>query len=205
MPSFCSFYPYERCKNSNNYNACLCIEGMTNGVDHADGRIKPEAKDYAQKSVAGMMARFLDQNANNGYASPRPMQRIKPEAQANAERNKGEMKTNLTGYLNSPRPHDQRRVKPEAESFKKRNDGQMDQLIGNYGNLTPSAHRNGRTLSGEGVSIAQRNRGCEMDKLIGQYGNLEVSGRPVPRIKSPEAQINANKWNGTASSVIYGD
>lgn len=179
--------------------------GVANGHDPFDGRIKPEAQAYAQKSVQGMMSKLLDQEANRDYSSPRGGPRIKPEAAANAAKNRGIIQDNMEGYLDTPRKHGVRRVKTEGEAMAHKNKGSMDQLIGNYGNLTPSARPNSKTVHGEGVQNAQRSQNCEMSKLIGSYGQLEVSGRPVPRLQSSEAHANAKRWQGEAASVIYGD
>ena len=179
--------------------------GVANGHDTTDGRIKPEAKAYAQKSVQGMMAKLLDQEGNKDYSSPRSGPRIKPEAAANAAKNRGMMQDSMEGYLDTPRKRGVRRVKPEAEGVAHKNKGSMDQLIGNYGNLTPSARTNSKAVHGDGVQIAQKGKNSEMQNLIGSYGQLEISGRPVPRLQSSEAHANARKWQGEAGSVIYGN
>lgn len=172
-----------------------------NDVSPPHHRIKPEAEDYAKKSVQGMMQKFMDQSANQNYQSPRPGPRVRPEGEGFAEKNKGVMDNCMGGgYLDAPLPHNQRRVRPEAEDIANRNKGTADRVMN--GQVPPSARPVSRVRP-EAQANANRNNSSSLSQMMSSYGQLEISGRPAPRVGSTEAQQNAQKYRGTAADVMY--
>lgn len=179
----------------------LMREPTANGDSQAQARVKPEAQAYAQKSIQGMMDKYLNQDVNQGYNSERPAGRsVKPEAQENAQKNKGVMDDCMGGYAGAPGDHSKSRVKPEAQEYADRNKGSVNQLMDNYGNLPGSARRHPR-VKAEAESYADRNAGT-MGDLMTNYGNMQVSEKPVPRLKSEAARQAAEKNKGTLGSSM---
>lgn len=172
-------------------------ENTSNLNGHANSHVKPEAAEYAKKSVQGMMSKYLDQDGNKDYHSARPGPWIKSEAQGNADKNRGVMNDCMDGYLDSPKKHDARRIKPEGEQYAKRDRGVLDHAL--IGDLPKSAGKHSR-VKGEAVKYAERNNGTS--NLIGSFGGLEVTGTPVKH-RSKEAEVNAARWRGGEINSIF--
>jgi len=172
-----------------------------NGVSPPHNRIKPEAEDYAKKSVEGMMQKFMNQSENTDYNSPRPVPRITLEGEEFATKNKGVMDDCMGGYLDSPASHNQRRIRPEAEDNANRNNRGTAGKIMNGGG--PASERPQARVRPEAQANANRNTTSALSHMMSNYGQLEISGRPAPRVVSEEAQQNAQRYSGTAADVIY--
>ena len=162
-----------------------------------DARVKPEAAEFAQKSVQGMMSKYLDQDANKDYHSARPDARVKPEAEDNVQKNKGVMGEFMGGYPDTPKKHDVRRIRPEAEENANRNRGIAGRAI--TGDVPGSARKHPR-IKGEAEKYAERNQGQK--GLIGGFGGLQVSGTPIKH-RSKEAEANAARWRGSEITGIF--
>ena len=172
------------------------MSGETTSNGNAQARVKPEAQAYAQKSIQGMMDKYLNQDGNKDYQSARPGGRsVKPEAEENMQKNRGVMSDCMGGYKGMPGDHSHLRVKPEAQANADRNKGSVNQLLDNYGNLPGSARRHPR-VKAEAEGYADRNAGT-MGDLMYSYGNMQMDNRPVPRLQSAEARQAAEKNRGT--------
>ena len=170
-------------------------EPNQNGFGDSD--IKPEAAEFAQRSVNGMMSKYLHQESNGDYHSARPLVRIKPEGAANAAKNRGNMDEFMEGYLDTPKKHGQRRIRPEAEEFASRNRGTTSKVI--TGEM-PSSVRKHPRVSSDAAKYADRNHGTS--SVIGSFDALQVSGTPIKH-RSKEAAANAARWQGTEMSGIF--
>ena len=185
-------------KSKGQLNRVLKHEENNNYNSTRDARIKPEAEAFAKKSVAGLMTKYLDQDANKDYQSARPQPRLKPEARDTHEKNKGVMGDCLEGYLPSPKQHDHRRVKPEAEQNANRNRGTAGLVVS--GEAPGSARKHPRTTA-DAERNAERNKGT-MGDLMKDCGQLGITGQPIKH-RSAEAEANAARWRGNEVGGIF--
>ena len=132
------------------------------------------AREVAKKNVQGIMMKYLKEDENRDYSSPRPNARVKFEAEDNFEKNKGNMNDFMTGYPDVPAKHNNRRVKPEGAENAARNKGTLDQLMNNYGNMPPQQLGQAPRVKPEALGYAERNKGTL--GLLGDFDNLQVHG-----------------------------
>ena len=133
------------------------------------------AQEVAKKNVQGIMMKYLNEDENRDYSSPRPGARIRSEAEDNYNKNKGNMNDCLSGYPESPTKHSNRRVKPEAADNAQRNKGTLDLLMNNYGDLPAEGSPRGRRVKPEAMRYAERNNGT-LANVMGDFDNLAVHG-----------------------------
>ena len=181
------------------------LEGKTQPADDAAPapRVKPEASGNAQKSVQGMMSKYLSQDANKGYQSTRPAGRVvKAEASANAERNRGVLSDHIAGgyaHAAPPPKRDAARVKPEAAAYADRNKGSINDVM--HGSGATDARPASRTKP-EAEANKTRNAGHSFSQLMGGYGTHGPDPQPAQRIGSASARAAADRNKGSIGSLL---
>lgn len=138
--------------------------------------------------------------------SPRPHPRVKPEAAAYAERNRGTMERwfdysdNVDNY-NSPRPGERLRSET-ARKVAEANKGCMGELMGGYPDPVIQQPIHPRSIKPEAAEIAEANKGGVMKDLIVNYGNMDLEDRPAPKVKGTEAAEYAERNHGNVDHII---
>ncbi|KAK2145096.1 hypothetical protein LSH36_703g01082 [Paralvinella palmiformis] len=163
-----------------------------------EARVRPEAKEIAEKNQKGLMDKYLQENRD--YSSPRPGPRIKPEATENADKNKGAMGDCLQGYPNPPMKKDGPRIKAEGKEIAERDKGTMAKVMTGE---QPSSPQNagGRAVKSEAQQYADRNKGT-LGLLMADYDNMTVSNRPNPRLQNAAARENAARNQGVSNLIM---
>ena len=165
-----------------------------------DARVKPEARDTAEKNLKGVMDKFLNQDLNADYHSARPGPRVRPEASETFEKNKGVMADCLQGHPAPPPNRAANRVKPEAQEFAVRNKGTAAKVISDPGAL-PSSTRMGGRVKPEAAEYAERNKGT-MASLLTDYSGPSNEPVRAPRLKTDLARELAERNRGTVGSLF---
>ena len=161
--------------------------------------IKPEAEEVAAKNKKGLMEKYLDQSQNKDYSSARPAPRVKAEAQATFEKNKGVMSDCMGGYPGPAAQHSQKRVRPEASEIAEKNKGSVATVMTNPQSL-PQSSRHPR-VKAEAAEYAERNKGT-LGSLMGGYSEMEISSKPAPRLKTQQAEEIAERNKGSLGPVL---
>ena len=163
-----------------------------------DSRVRPEARETAEKSRQGLMDKYLQ--SNKDYNSPRPEPRVKPEAVESAEKSKGAMGDFMQGYPAPAEKKDGPRIRPEAQVNAERNQGSFNKVIGGDPPSSRAAD-GGRAVKSEAQNNAQRNKGT-LSNLMENYGNMNVSDRPAPRLQNDAARQNAARNQGINNLIM---
>ena len=176
------------------------LEGEAKSDDVKPARIKPEASAIASKNVQGMMSKYLSQEGNQGYQSARPAGRVvKPEASANAHRNRGVLSEQISGGYapSAPPKRDAARVKPEAAAYANRNKGSINDVM--HGMGATDSRPVGRTKP-EAEANRNRNAGQSLSQLMGGQGTPDA--QPRQRVASASARAAADRNQGSIGSLL---
>lgn len=165
-----------------------------------DARVKPEARDTAEKNLQGVMDKFLNQDLNADYHSARPGPRVRPEASDTFEKNKGMMSDCMQGHPAPPPDRAANRVKPEAQEYAVRNKGTAAKVISDPTGL-PSSARPGARVKPEAAQYAERNKGT-MGSLLTDYGGPTNEPVRAPRLQTDVARELAERNRGTVGSLF---
>ena len=166
-----------------------------------DARVKPEARDIAEKNLKGVMDKFLNQDLNAGYESSRPGPRVRSEAMETFEKNKGNMGDCMNGHPGPAPNRSATRVKPEAQEYANRGRGVTAKVISDPAALPESA-RPGARIKPEAAEYAERNKGTMASLLTDNCGGDCNEGRVAPRLKSDLAREMAERNRGTVGSLF---
>ena len=174
LPTEAAKEMYQRAQGS--MNSVLNHDSRNGSAGNTRGKkVNGElAQEVAKRNVQGIMMKYLNDDENREYSSPRPGQRVKNEAEGNYTKNLGNMNDCLSGYPDSPTKKGNRRVKPEAADNAQRNKGTLDLLMNNYGDLPEDRTPRGRRVKPEAAQYAERNKGTL--GMMGDFDNLTVHG-----------------------------
>ncbi|CAD5120410.1 DgyrCDS8976 [Dimorphilus gyrociliatus] len=168
-------------------------------------RVKPEAREWAQRSVKGLMERLLVHDPTASPAEPNAPRAVKPEARKTFEENKGQMAKVLDGHPAPPlkKSNVGRSVKPEAaETAGKHSGGDMKKVLEDQPASPGKFVGAARAIPAEAKDWAERNKGTVGQVLTGS-NDLELAGKPAPKLGSNSGREIAMKHRGTAGPVIF--
>lgn len=147
-----------------------------------------------------------DSDTRNYIPTPRPGPRIKPEAQDNADRNRGSLDLSWEGKrFESPRMQvaTGRYCSLEGRENIIRNRGTLANILQSKGATggTPREPVRCKATKPEATANAEQSKGGRMNLLLTNYGKNEVTPRPQLRVK-PEAASNYTMSTGSAMSKV---
>ena len=154
----------------------------------------------------GTLGALMTGTMNNGTPDVEIHNRVKPEAEEYANRNRGAMDRwfdySQNENYNSPRPGERLRSE-EARRVAEVNKGVMGECMGGYADPPMQRTLHPRAVSSEASEMAHKAQGGAMRNLIENYGNMGVSPHPEgPKVKGYEAEENAERNKGMVSKLM---
>lgn len=182
-------------------------QGAENDEMYAEyvSRVKPEAKEWAQRSVKGLMERLLVHDPEASPSEPNAPRAVKPEAKKAYEESKGQMTKVLDGHPNPPikKNHAPRSVKPEADETAEKHSGKDMKKVLEEKPSTPKKFVGAaRAIPPEAKDWAERNKGTVGEVLMGS-NKFELASKPAPKLTTNSGREIALKHRGTAGPVIF--
>ncbi|CAD5112880.1 DgyrCDS2091 [Dimorphilus gyrociliatus] len=168
-------------------------------------RVKPEAREWAERNVKGLMEKLIVHDPEANPAPPAAARVVKPEAKKTYEMSKGVMSSLLEGHPSQAIKKNNvgRSVKPEAaDTAEKHAGGGMRKV---FANRPATPGRNGgaaRAIPPEARDWAERNKGT-VGQVLNQSTDFTLAGKPAPKLASNSGRQIAMKHRGTAGPLIF--
>ncbi|KAK3092791.1 hypothetical protein FSP39_007272 [Pinctada imbricata] len=154
----------------------------------------------------GTLGDLMAGKLRNGDPDEEVHNRVKPEAEEYALRNRGAMDKLFDQSQNqnyySPRPGERLRTE-EAKKVAEVNKGVMGECMGGYADPPMKRTLHPRAVSSEAAEMAEKGRGGAMRNLIVNYGKMDLDyDSQGPKVKGYEAEENAERNKGVVSKLM---